>query len=83
MPRNPQDRIKVNVYVQTNVLAALKKIALMKGTSYSELLRQAAAEYVVREGSRALQEKKQIEAAGRPSDEVEIAYSDSSGHSDR
>lgn len=68
MPRTPQDRTKVNVYIQQNVLAALKKIATLKGTSYSELLRIAAAEYVLREGKRALEEQQRIVLAGQAND---------------
>jgi hypothetical protein len=60
-------------------LAALKKIALLKGSSYSELLRIAAAEYVVREGTRALEAQRQIAAASGE----EVSYDDAAGHTDR
>lgn len=58
---------KINVYMPDNVLAALKKLAEMKGTTYSELIRVAAQQYVVREGPKMIQEAKQIAATAEPS----------------
>jgi metal-responsive CopG/Arc/MetJ family transcriptional regulator len=62
MPRPSQDRIKVNVYLQRNVLEGLKKIAMLKGTSYAELIRQATQDYLLREAKRVIEEKRQIDA---------------------
>jgi metal-responsive CopG/Arc/MetJ family transcriptional regulator len=53
---------KINVYVPDNVLAALKKLAEMKGTTYSELIRVASQRYVVQEGPKMIQEARQIAA---------------------
>lgn len=49
------DRIRVNFYFDSQVLEALRKIADLKNTTYSELLRIACREYVIREGSRAIE----------------------------
>ena len=56
MPRRPNDLIKLNLYFQPQVLEGLKRVAAAKGTTYSELIRTACREYVVREGGRLVQE---------------------------
>jgi hypothetical protein len=63
MPRQPQDRTKINLHMQTRVLDGLKKIARVKGTTYSELIREACRLYVVAEGQKLLSEQKAMAAA--------------------
>lgn len=48
------NRERINFYFDTQVLEALKKLAALKNTTYSELIRVAAREYVVREGTKAI-----------------------------
>lgn len=48
------DRERINFYFDKQVLEALKKLATLKNTTYSELIRVAAREYVVREGTKAI-----------------------------
>lgn len=66
MARTSQDRVKVNVYLQSKVLEGLKKLARIKGTTYSELLRIASMEYILREGPKVIQDHKAMkEVMGR------------------
>lgn len=46
-------RVRVNFYYDEPVFDALKKIAIFKGTTYSELIRVATREYIVREAAKA------------------------------
>jgi hypothetical protein len=64
--RPKQDRVKVNAYLYKPVLDGLKKIARIKGTTYSELLRIASHEYLLREGQKVLAERRQIQAVNTP-----------------
>ena len=48
------DRERINFYFDKQVLEALKKLAALKNTTYSELIRVATREYVVREGAKAI-----------------------------
>lgn len=66
MPRTPQDRTKVNLFLQSDVLAALKKMATIRGTTYSDLVRDACRRYVVSEGAKLVKEQQQM-AAMQPS----------------
>lgn len=43
------DKTRVNVFLPNKLLHATKVLANMRATSYSEIVRQATAEYVVRE----------------------------------
>jgi hypothetical protein len=49
------DRERINFYFDKNLLEALKKLAVLKNTTYSELIRVGMREYVVREGSKAIE----------------------------
>lgn len=51
---------KVNVYIQTDVLDALRRMAARKGVAYAELLREAARQYVLAEGPKLLAQEKAI-----------------------
>ena len=48
------DRERINFYFDKTLLEALKKLAALKNTTYSELIRVAVREYVVREGQKAI-----------------------------
>lgn len=48
------DRERINFYFDRQVLEALKKIAILKNTSYSELIRIGMREFVLREAQRAI-----------------------------
>lgn len=50
------NRERINFYFDAQVLEALKKLAALKNTTYSELIRVAAREYVVREGTKAIED---------------------------
>jgi hypothetical protein len=61
MPRPPSDRVKVSFYVPAKTLQALKRIAELKGTTYSDLIRQAAMSVVVTEGRRVLEDQRVVD----------------------
>lgn len=42
------DRVRVNFYFDREVFDGLRKLASLSNTTYSELLRQAAREYIAR-----------------------------------
>ena len=47
------DRVRVNFYFDSQVFEAMQIIARIKNTTYSELIRTACREYVVREAAAA------------------------------
>lgn len=49
MARSSTGMLKVNFYMEPTVLDALKWLAKARGTTYSELVRKAARQYVVEE----------------------------------
>ena len=49
MARKSLGHVKANVFFEPTVLQALKWLAGVRGTSYSELTRVATKEYVIRE----------------------------------
>ncbi len=49
MPRPPSGNIRVNFYIDPRVLAALRKLARVRGTTYSDLIRMATNAYVISE----------------------------------
>jgi hypothetical protein len=59
------DRERINFYFDKNLLEALKKLALLKNTTYSELIRVGMREYVVREGTKAIESGKIIQEIKR------------------
>lgn len=54
------NRERVNFYFDKQIFEAMKKLAELKNLSYSELIRIACREYVVREGQKAIAEGKTI-----------------------
>jgi hypothetical protein len=54
------DRVRINFYFDEQVFEAMKKLAALKNVTYSELIRAACREYVVREGAAAIEAGKII-----------------------
>lgn len=54
------NRTRVNFYFDDQIFEAMKKLAELKNLSYSELIRLACREYVVREGAKAIADGKVI-----------------------
>jgi len=52
MSRRALGHTKVNVFIDPTVLSALRWLAKARGTSYSELIRTAAKQYVLQEISK-------------------------------
>ncbi len=58
------DRIRVNFYIDSQIIDAMQKIAYLKNTSYSELIRRACLEYVVREAPAAMASAQALNGLG-------------------
>ena len=54
--------MRINLYFQENVLEGLRRLAEARGTTYSELIRVACHDYVIREGGKAVQDRQTIKA---------------------
>ncbi len=48
------ERIRVNFYFDAATFDALRRLATLRNTTYSELIRTSVREFVVREGQRAI-----------------------------
>ncbi len=48
------ERQRINFYFDSQVFEAMKKLAALKNVTYSELIRNACREYVLREGPKAI-----------------------------
>lgn len=64
MPRPQSDRQKASYYLPTKLIAAMKRVAELKGTTVSDLVRQACSEFVVKEAPKVLQDNKTITDLG-------------------
>ena len=60
MVRTSNDRVKINIYFQARVLEGMRRLAEAKGTTYSELIREACRDYVVREGGKVISENQTL-----------------------
>jgi len=60
MTRASAGNDKINIYFNAKVLAAMKRLALARGTTYSELIREACREFVLREGPKVLSDDKAV-----------------------
>lgn len=65
MTRTSAGNTKINIYFNDQVLDALKKLALARGTTYSELIREACRSYVLKEAPKIIDETKTIKAVGK------------------
>lgn len=66
MTRTPTGQTRINFHVHADTLAALKLIAARRGTTYSELIRMACREYVLKQGQKMIDEQMQIRQMGKP-----------------
>lgn len=65
MTRAPAGNEKINLYFNSQVLQALKRLALVRGTTYSELVREACRDFVLREGPRVVADNKAIKEVSK------------------
>ena len=49
MARHKTDNVRVNIFMEPKVLQALKTLAKRRGTTYSQLIRDASRTFVVAE----------------------------------
>lgn len=56
----------MNFYFDEEILRGMKALAILKGTTYSEMIRVACREFVVREGAKAMQDRDLIKRVGAP-----------------
>lgn len=60
MTRQSAGNTKINIYFNERVLDALRKMAQTKGTTYSELIRDACQQYVLKEGPKIVTDTRAI-----------------------
>lgn len=65
MTRTSTGNEKINIYFNAQVLDALKKMAIARGTTYSELIREATRQFVLKEAPKILDETKTIKGYGK------------------
>jgi hypothetical protein len=58
-------RVRVNFYFDTAMFDGLRRLAGLKNTTYSELIRVACREYLVRETEAAIRADKAIKEIGQ------------------
>lgn len=59
------DRIRINFYFDKQLFDAMRQLATIKNTTYSELIRNASREYIVREGKKAMDEARAVTEIGK------------------
>lgn len=64
MTRQTIGQTRINFCVHKPVLEALKHIARLRGTTYSDLIRVACREYVLKYAEKAITEEGAIKAMG-------------------
>jgi hypothetical protein len=60
MTRAGSGKTKVNTYFDDRILEGLRVIAAARGTTYSELIRVACREFVLKEGGKVVQESVEL-----------------------
>lgn len=65
MSRTSAGNTKINIYFNDQVLEALKKMAIARGTTYSELIREASRAFVLKEAPKILEETSTIKKFGK------------------
>lgn len=60
MARESRGVVKINIYVNANVFEALRRIAAVRGCSYSELIREACRQYVLSEGPKVVDQQRAV-----------------------
>lgn len=58
MPRAPTGMTRINLFIQPQILRVFRKLAKRRGTTYSQLMREALREYALAQGRK---EKEQSE----------------------
>lgn len=64
MTRTPTGKTKINFYFDDRTLEGLRVIATHRGTTYSELIREACRLYVLNEGGKIIAEKTALKKLG-------------------
>lgn len=54
------DKVKVNIYMSEDMLAALKKLAALKDVPYAELVRTAVRDFILANASKINEERAAI-----------------------
>lgn len=65
MTRAAAGNSKINIYFNDRVLEALRKLARLQGTTYSELIRRASEEFVVKNAGKIMDTAKAVRELGR------------------
>lgn len=65
MVRTPTGRTRINYHEHPAVLEALKRIATLRGTTYSDLIRVATRDFVLRQGQKVQAETAEIAELGK------------------
>lgn len=65
MTRAAAGNSKINIYFNARVLKALRAMAAVQGTTYSELIRRASEEYVIKHGPKVVETAAAIKEMGR------------------
>lgn len=66
MVRTSTGQVRINFHIQPDVLAALKRIASLRGTTYSDLIRLACREYVLAHAKQAARDHNELKEVGGP-----------------
>lgn len=66
MVRIKNDRIRLNLYFDERVFEALRRMAEARGTTYSELIREACREYALANGGRTVKEAVTMKELTKP-----------------
>jgi hypothetical protein len=59
------NRAHVHFYLDEPILEGMKRVAVLRNTTYSELMRVACREYLVREAAKAAAESKTLSEIGK------------------
>jgi predicted DNA binding CopG/RHH family protein len=60
------DKVKVNIYMSSDMLAALKKLAKLQDVPYAELVRAAVRDYVTAHAGRIAKERQALNEVNKP-----------------
>lgn len=58
-------RVRINFYFDEQVFEALRRIAVNKNVTYSELIRTACMEYVIREARQSEADRKTVQEVSK------------------
>jgi len=66
MVRTKNDRVRLNLYFDSRVLEAILRMAEARGTTYSEVIRMACREYVLKHGGDVVKESVTMKELTKP-----------------